>query len=124
MKSKLEKLREAINGKQIKYEESHYPDEIMFDAILLCPPGGDKVSVKPIGTTPEEILKAHEGRVGFQHFDLEHVSRKEFCFSTHGVHEANIEILSALAEIPQGGVYNFVSICGESPWSASPSCPY
>ena len=120
----LKELRKEINGKQVVYVKDSC--NIRFDALLICPPNGEQVSVKPYGYEPEEIVAAyHEGGWGW--VELETVKAKEFCFAACNVVEKVRHILEKLADMPDKGVVDWGKVTGDSTTSLfgdQPSCPY
>ena len=69
----LDQLRKEINGKQVVYVQ----DALKMNALMISPPGGEGVSIKPYGYTPEETSKMLRGS-GFD-YSVGEVSKPEFC---------------------------------------------
>lgn len=121
-RKRLETLRKEINGKQLKYREP-FRSALKMDVLLICPPGGKSVVVKPYGHTPKEVRDMINEHV-HAGFSLEKVSAPSFCIAKHDVCEATRATLEYIAKIPQGGTYNFKTATGMTSGCGEPSCPY
>lgn len=121
----MAELMKQINGKLVVYESSSNT-EIHIDAILLAPPGGSQVSVKPYGYTPKEILDIYH-KAGEAWVRLSMLESPDFCFASSDTVESNLKSIRAIAKLKQNtGVFNIATLDRGhkvSPFS-SPSCPY
>ena len=121
-KKRLSTLRKEINGKQVKYKEP-FRSGLVMDAILLCPPGGEAVVIKPYGYTPKEV-RSRLNKHLHMNITLSRVSAPEFCLARHNVEESTRACLERIAKIPLGGTYNFKTVTGRTSGGGNPSCPY
>lgn len=121
----LEELRKEINGKQVVYADAEM--NVRFDALLICPPDGEQVSVKPYGYSPQEILQRYHD-AGENWVELGAVSAKEFCFLSARAREKNREALEKLADLKDGAIVQLSTLTDDDPVSrilgGQPSCPY
>ena len=126
----LEELRKEINGKQVVWVEVG----IKMDALLIWPPGGGQISVKPYGYEPEEIADMLK-KAGFNGYDVEEVSKPEFCLSSARTDKPEIHgFLCRVADIQNEGVFDMdilvqgfeekASTRHGNPLAINPSCPY
>ena len=118
----LEELRKEINGKQIVWVDADEKD-LKMDAILLCPPNGEKVSIKFIGYSPEEISDKFIHVQGYEHTTIEYASRPEYCIGTVRVVEEASAPLEVLADLPIGAELIFGKL-HEGFYGNNASCPY
>jgi len=129
-KRTLDELRKEINGKQVVYVDGN----IKVDALMICPPEGEQVSVKPYGYEPERLLELIE-KGGYEGWTVEEISAPEFCFASYkikGKDPKKMKVLERLANIPDGGTHCFEEIIKGSEehgpegtiLPSSPSCPY
>ena len=119
----LEELRKEINGKQVVYVDDSDFNGFRCDAIILAPPGEEKVVIKPYGVTPEEVFKKFTD-AGSRYTTLKTVSAIVFCFVSHAAKERR-EVFEKIASIPDGGEYNFEVVMGSRAVNfINPSCPY
>ena len=94
LNEEVERLKSELNGRTCVYRGD---DDVWdgADCIILCPPDGAILSVKPFGYTPEELLEYCNGNRS-----LDHVSQREFCFASIKMFlatpEQNIEILTTI----------------------------
>jgi hypothetical protein len=125
--TELEQLQKEINGKRVVYREKGVA--IALDAIILWPPKGEKVTVKPYGITPEEIRRVviASGLVSEEDMiSIEEISKPDFCFSAFKVGGQDWDgVVRRFASIPEGGEYYFEAIAPPKydTWG-QPSCPY
>lgn len=122
-KRTLEELQKEINGKQVKHVRTAEA-ELVMDALMIWPPGGEQVSIKPYGYIPEEVL-AILIKYDYTEITLEEVSMPEFCLASHNTKD-NEYALGKLADLPEGGDYAFYKITGKrSEFEIGlPTCPY
>jgi hypothetical protein len=143
MKEEIKKICEQINGKLVKYVETEETNTVI-DAILLAPPGGTKVSVKPYGYTPKELadiyikggektrgraISAQEKQICF-----DNVSSKHYCLSTFGIIDNDpeqLEVLRRIANLPEGSEFyykeitlGYGNVLKNQIDYGNPSCPY
>ncbi|MCK5020764.1 MAG: hypothetical protein KAS32_27330 [Candidatus Peribacteraceae bacterium] len=119
----LEELRKEINGKQVVWVDRDFP-RMRIDAILICPPKGKEVSVKPYGYTPKQFSRKLIRKDGYRHCTIKYVSRPEYCISLHSICGKTRRMSEELADIPIGGEYCFEEITVGLIAGDSPSCPY
>ena len=126
MDTELERLQKEINGKVVVYTSAG----VVLDAILLWPPKGEQVSVKPYGHSPEEIATI-VAEAGHRGFDAEYFSRPEFCLAALRTGGKTFNILApVIAEIEEGSLYDsdelgrMVEKTNVGLDLTGPSCPY
>jgi hypothetical protein len=124
--TELERLQKEINGKEVVYKDEGF----QMQAILLWPPDGGQISVKPYGHSPEEILAVVEG-AGFGGWKIEDFEKPEFCFASLRVEGDVFDILAPMiAQIEDEGIYdtnkfaNAVAKENRGLDLVGPSCPY
>jgi len=132
IKDNFKALRKEINGKQVVWVDG----EREIEVILLSPPKGDEIVVKPYGYTPEELLEIYKDCS----YDLETFADPKFCLASfETIDEENLEVAERINEISNGGTLDFLVITkGHEENSTSkpgeqdiidiitgnPSCPY
>lgn len=110
--TKEEKMAK-LNGRRVKFTDKDARSNWnKVDALILCPPGGKKISFKPYGYTPAELSILSEAANG-----LEWYQRPEYCFGTMSLEEEKFEkyggkivlhrSLDYILEIPEGGEMDF-----------------
>jgi hypothetical protein len=126
--TELERLQKEINGKVVVYFDSE--TGIKLSAIMLWPPDGGQVSVKPYGHSPKELLAAVEN-AGIDGWDIEDFKKPEFCFASLRVGGDVFDILAPMmAQIEEEGIYDtekFASAVAKENKGidfVGPSCPY
>jgi hypothetical protein len=80
MDKELERLQKEINGAEVTFYDIRPDNGRLWnglDAVLLFPPDGDTVTVKPYGYTPEQLLEYSDGR-----HSLQDIEDPTFCFSS------------------------------------------
>ena len=122
----LDELRKEINGKQVIYVDPR----IKVDALLICPPGGSQISVKPYGYTPEELQSIYRKADWLR--SIKELSDPKFCILSYRIDEGDEadELLNWFADISGEGftlnVKDVEDISRKSQMHSggSPSCPY
>jgi hypothetical protein len=120
MDKEIERLQKGINGKVVKWSSPSEWEGLVLDAILLWPPDGQKVTLKPYGYKPRELSNL----LG-EFFDLERVSHHSFCLSSLNVEDDTVKYIKRIADIPENGEYIAEKLYAE--WGGTgdnPSCPY
>lgn len=125
MKNEIAELMKQINGERVVWVET---DGARIDSILLAPPGGHKVTVKPYGYTTKELVAILEDNY-FRGYTEDIVSRPSFCLTSYLVEKKDSErVLTQLAELPENGEHDFTTILSRANSSdrslGNPSCPY
>ena len=128
MDKEMERLQKEINGKVVVYWDS--TSNIKLNAILLWPPNGGQVSVKPYGHSPEEILAAVDN-AGIEGWVIEDFKKPEFCFAALQLGGKVFDILAPMiAQIEEEGIYDtqrFADVVEKENKGldlTGPSCPY
>lgn len=130
--AEIAELMRRINGKQVVYVDDNIKG-CAINAILLAPPGGEVVTVKPYGYTPQELLELITA-IGYNGYSLEKVTNVHFCLGEGNVKRVNIKTLEAVANIEDGGEYHTSIIDPPKPkeersvldelFRTNPSCLY
>lgn len=118
MNKEIKELQEDINGKEIVYVNG---DGDEFNAIMIFPPDGKSVAVKPYGYTDDELVSALES-VGYDS-PRDYMTRPEFCFAI--ISSSFITTLKYLAIAPINSKIQLSKIKdGEISNLTSVHCPY
>jgi hypothetical protein len=126
MDKELERLQKEINGKVSLWVSED--ESFAIESIMIWPPDGDQVSVKPYGYDPEElyILLNLNGRKD-SIISLEELRSPQFCLSDYPISCSKV-VLQNLANVKEGGTHNFNDIMGNQFaglfGTGNPSCPY
>ena len=118
----IKELMRQINGKEVVFTVDIFP-KLRLPAILLAPPDGPLVTVKPL-CTPEAIIKECKKHAQGWSITLQRASKPEYCFASHITSESNISILQELAELSVGSDYSFAAVTNNAFSASRPSCPY
>jgi hypothetical protein len=126
MDTELERLQKEINGKVVVWVDSKEKPEIYIDAICIWPPNGEQISIKPYGLDVEEYYMLLHYNSDREYWSLEELSLTSDCLSAHKYPtiEEKLPMVRRIAEIEDGGVYDFNNVMGYSTGYGRPSCPY
>jgi hypothetical protein len=122
--TELERLQKEINGKVVKWVNKSNP-EIYIDAILLWPPGGEQISVKPYGIDVEVYYMLLHHNEKHEYWSLDELSQPSDCLSSHKelTSKHKLPMLRKIAAIKDEGVYIFEDVIPDT-GGGNPSCPY
>lgn len=128
----IKELMKQINGTEVVYQDEE-EDIVGFKAIILAPPGGSHVTVKPLEDSPEEVLEKFHA-IGAKNLTLEMVKKPTFCYLELPITsaESNMQTLKNIATLKTGDVCEATTIIHQSEsdkligafTSKKPSCPY
>lgn len=123
METLIKTLMEKINGKEVEYIRHDSEASLRMDVLLICPPDGGTVSVKPYGYTPAQVADILE-KGGIEGYTARETGDPSFCLATHPTTPEFIETLKELAKIPVGGVYCFDFVTANGSDGKAPYCPH
>lgn len=129
----MEELQKEINGKLVVWC-SGMLDDLTLEGILIWPPNGDSLSLKPYGYDPEELyLNFHMHRddslahINESRWTLEYFYRAEFCFASVKMMSSGTpdkrQFINAVAELSSGDIFKLSDLTPNSK-NAGATCAY
>jgi hypothetical protein len=120
MTDETKELLKQANGKTVTYK---YIGEKTYtmNCIVLAGPSNDRVSVKPYGHTPEELVEILKNSPFPA--TMKEVTDPSFCMSTLRYTSGNLnEMIQKIIDIPDDGFFVFDDICDGG--GGNPICSY
>ena len=130
MNEEIKRLQKEINGTVVNFSdglENGVWSEV--EALCLIPPNGSKLSIKPYGYTPEQLVTLSKGQRS-----INHVSDSSFCFVTISNDEELYKsqkvdmllVFKTVASMVNNGEINLKELQDlfNSQGNGSASCPY